>query len=122
MPHKIYFRSTTAQQRRLLFEVWEATNDVTEACKRARVSRGTFYRWKKRFDKEGYAALEEPQSRRPHRTRQTPPDIEALIVSLKKQNPSWGKAQIAKEANAQVTDLSISPTTVRRILIEAQLW
>lgn len=122
MPRKIFFRATTAQQRRLLFEIWEATNDVTQACEQARVSRGTFYRWKERFDKEGYQALEEPLSRRPHRTRKTDSAVESLVISLKKQNSTWGKAQIAQEVNAQIEDLSISPTTVRRILVDADLW
>lgn len=122
MPRKIFFRATTSQQRRLLFEIWEATGDVTKACDQARVSRGTFYRWKERFDQGGYEALEETISRRPHKTRKTDAAVEAMVVDLKKQNPAWGKAQIAQEVNEQFVGLSISPTTVRRILIDADLW
>jgi hypothetical protein len=46
---------TTAQQRKLLFETWEATGNVTAACRKAHVGRGTFYYWKPRFDEYGYA-------------------------------------------------------------------
>ena len=44
-----YFRFTTAQQRKLLFEIWETTGSVTEACQKAHVGRATFYYWKPRF-------------------------------------------------------------------------
>ena len=32
---RTYFRPTTAQQRRLLFETWEATGNVAEASRKA---------------------------------------------------------------------------------------
>ena len=31
------FRQTTASQRRLLFETWEQTDNVLEACRKARM-------------------------------------------------------------------------------------
>lgn len=49
---------TTAEQRKLLFEIWETTGDVREACRKAQVSRGTFYYWKPRFVERGYKGLE----------------------------------------------------------------
>jgi hypothetical protein len=49
-PKRTYYGFTTPQQRKLLFETWEATGSVTEACRKARVSRGLFYYWKARFD------------------------------------------------------------------------
>jgi hypothetical protein len=43
MPQKrIHFPMTTAQQRRLLFEAWEATGDVDLACRTAHMGRATF--------------------------------------------------------------------------------
>ena len=62
-----YFGFSTPQQRKLLFETWEATGSVTQACQTARVSRGLFYYWKSRFDAEGYAGLEEFESRVAHK-------------------------------------------------------
>ena len=49
-----YFRFTTKQQRELLFQEWEKTGNVTEACRKAHVGRATFYYWKPRFDEHGY--------------------------------------------------------------------
>ena len=120
--HKVYFRPTTAQQRHLLFQIWEQTNDIDQACQQARVSRRTFYYWKGRFEEGGYEALEETHSTRPKQTRQVSSDIEGIVISLKKQNPSWGKKQIAVELASRSPTLSISPNTVRRILIDAALW
>ena len=53
-----YFPRTTVSQRRLLFETWEATQDVEAACRTAHVCRQTFYNWKPRFAAGGSAALE----------------------------------------------------------------
>ena len=69
MNKRIHFPLTTAQQRRRLFETWEATGDVEEACRTAHVSRRTFYTWKPRFLKGGYAALDQFPSRAPKRTQ-----------------------------------------------------
>jgi len=53
-PKRTYFGYTTAQQRKLLFEVWEATKNIEEACRQARVSQRLFYYWKPRFEQGGY--------------------------------------------------------------------
>lgn len=117
------FNPTTPQQRRLLFQTWEATGNITEACRRTNVSRRTSYYWQDRFEKGGYAAL---QSERPHHPsrhcHRTPEDVEALVIQLKHQHPSWGKLQIAQEVQAARSDTHISPKTVRRILRDAGLW
>lgn len=62
---RTYFPLTTASQRRLLFETWEATRDVDLACQRAHVGRRTSYYWKPRFTAGGYAALERFAGRAP---------------------------------------------------------
>ena len=60
---RTYFPLTTPSQRRLLFETWQATGDVAQACRVAHVGRRTFYYWKPRFCAEGYASLERFGSR-----------------------------------------------------------
>jgi hypothetical protein len=34
-PKRTYYGFTTPQQRKLLFETWEATGSVTDACRKA---------------------------------------------------------------------------------------
>lgn len=119
----IYFRFTTAQQRKLLFETWEATGDIAKACQTARVSQRLFYYWKPRFEKNGYAGLEAFESRVAHKLNYKAPEIEAEVVRLRRQHPDWGKARIAHEmAKANNWVPVVSPNTVRRMLQDADLW
>jgi len=119
----IYFPRTTADQRKLLFETWEASHDVTVACRRAHVARGTFYYWQPRFETGGYAALEQCQSHAVKEPARTAPDIEQRVIDLRRQNPRWGKRRIADElAKANRWEPVLSPNTVKRILVDAGLW
>lgn len=120
---RTYFPPTTAQQRRLLFEVWEETGDREEACRRAHVSEGTYYKWRPRFELGGYPALERPSSHAPHRPQRIGPEIEAEVVRMRESSPGWGKQRIADElakANNWVPVVSVN--TVRRVLQDAGFW
>lgn len=120
---RIHFPFTTAQQRKLLFEIWEETGNVTQACREAHVGRGTFYYWKPRFDEQGYAGLEEFRSRAPKEPKRTPQEVEQKVISMKRENPKWGKRHIADQvAKANNWVAQVSPNTVRRILRDADLW
>ena len=121
---RTYFPLTSPQQRKLLFETWEATGDVELACQKAHVGRGTFYYWKPRFEAEGYAGLENYNQRgAPKGSRQTAPEIEEQVLKMHGENEEWGKHRIADEL-AKVNNWVpvISPNTVRRILEDAGLW
>lgn len=120
---RTYFGFSTPQQRKLLFETWEATGSVTEACRKARLSRGLFYYWKTRFERFGYAGLEEFESRVAHKLNYKSAAIQQRVINMRRQNPDWGKTRIAHEmarANAWVP--IVSPNTVKRILQDADLW
>jgi transposase len=120
---RAYFRYTTAQQRKLLFETWEATGSVTQACRKAHVGRGTFYYWKPRFDEQGYAGLEEFERRGPKEPSRTPSEIEQRVIALRREHPDWGKKRIADElAKANNWVPLVSSNTVKRILKDAGLW
>jgi transposase len=119
---RIHFPLTTPQQRRLLFETWEATGDVDLACRTAHVGRSTYY-WKPRFTAGGYTALEAFASRAPQRTRRLSARIEQQVIALRQDHPTWGKDRIADElAKAHGWVPIVSPNTVRRILRDAGLW
>ena len=120
---KTYFGFTTASQRKLLFETWERTGSVTQACQRARVSRGTFYNWKKRFDQLGYAGLEEFESRVAKHLHYKSEAIQQQVIHLRQAHPEWGKARIAHEmAKGNNWTPLVSANTVKRILVDAGLW
>lgn len=120
---RTYFPSTTVQQRRLLFEIWEETGDRAEACRRAHVCQSTFYRWKPRFEAGGYAALDEPLSHAPQRPKLASAEIERQVIEKRRENPDWGKRRIADElAKGNNWVPLVSPNTVKRILQDAGLW
>ena len=120
---RTYFPRTTAQQRRLLFEVWEATGSVAEACRQAHVCESTFYKWKPRFVAGGYAALEEFQSHAPKNPRRKSKEVEEKVIAMRRQHPDWGKRRIADElAKGNNWVPLASPNTVKRILKDAGLW
>jgi transposase len=119
----VYFRPTTAQQRKLLFETWEATGSVTQACLKARVSRMSFYYWKPRFNEKGYPGLDENKSHAPKKLPWIGKEIEEQVIAMHQAHPDWGKKRIEQElAKANNWVPVISPNTVRRVLKDANLW
>jgi transposase len=123
MGHGRYFRSTTPAQRRLLFETWEASGAVEDACASAHMGRRTFYKWKGRFDRGGYAALDQYASRAPHHPPRTAPSVEQQVIAARSAHPDWGKQRIADEvAKAHGWVPLVCPNTVKRILRDAGLW
>lgn len=118
-----YFRQTTPQQRKLLFETWQTTGNVALACRKAQVSRQTFYNWKDRFQTYGDVGLAFPKSHATHHPQKTAESIEIQVIAMRRQNPRWGKRRIADEvAKANGWVALTSPNTVKRILHEAGLW
>ena len=122
-PKRTYYGFTTAQQRKLLFETWESTGSVTRSCEKVRVSRGLFYYWKARYDKEGYAGLEKYESRAAHKLNKKDANIEQAVIRMKKEHEDWGKRRIAEEmAKANNWEPLVSLNTVKRILQSAGMW
>jgi transposase InsO family protein len=64
-------------------------------CRRFGISRQTFYRWKRRFDRHCLASLE-GRSHCPHRLRQPTwtPELAERVLALRKQFPRWGKDKL----------------------------
>ena len=120
---RIHYPRTTVSQRKLLFEIWEGTNNVAKACSTARVSERTFYYWQPRFETGGYEALEQFASHAPKEPKRTPQKIEQEVIEIRRQNGSWGKRRIADELAKKNNWIAvISPNTVKRILQDAGLW
>jgi transposase len=114
---------TTAAQRKLLFETWEATSDIALACHTAHVGIGTFYYWKPRFDALGYAGLQEFASRAPKQPHRIAAEVEQQVIALRRAHPEWGKQRLADElAKANDWVPIVSPNTAKRILQDAALW
>ncbi len=121
---RTYFRPTTPQQRRLLFETFEQTHDIDEACRVAHVARRTFFYWQPRYREGGLAALEHELSRAPHKTRipPTPETTVQEVIAYRRAHPEAGYRRIAAELKkAHGWQSVISPAQVKRILQAAGL-
>jgi transposase len=122
MRKQVCYPKTTAQQRVHLFEAWETTGDIAQACTTAAVSRSTFYYWKDRFIEHGYAGLSDMRQGLVS-ANSLPNPIVDEIIRLKKAHPTWGKWQIARTLCEQFPERgTLSPNTVRRVLTAAGLW
>jgi len=121
---RVYFPPTTPQQRKLLFETWKQTDNITAACRKAHVGRTTFYYWKPRFDKDGYAGLETYEKTGvPKGTGRVAAEVETKVLELHDQHADWGKHRLVDEiAKANNWVPLVSPNTVRRILEDAGMW
>jgi transposase InsO family protein len=67
---------------------------MTDVCREFGISRKTGYKVFNRYKESGFEALSD-RCRRPVRyANQLPPQIEGLIVSLKREKPHWGARKI----------------------------
>ena len=120
---KIYYRETTFQQRRQLFEITDQLQNVSEACRQMKVSRTHYYRWKPRYDKDGIDGLRTPKSHAPQNPQTIDPQIEQRIIELKREHPKWGKKRIAQWIWKEHSwEKVVAVNTVRNILRRHGLW
>jgi len=90
--------------------------DARRTCRHFGISRQTFYRWKRRFDRHDLSTLE-ARSHRPRNVRQ-PTWTTALasrVLRLRQQYPRWGKDKLAILLGRDNCPASVS--MVGRILI-----
>ncbi len=96
-PERVYYGYTTYQQRKAMIDIYEATGNIAEACRQAKVCRKTFKRWFPRYQERGIDGLREFESRIPKSPRRLAAVYADRAVELKKAHPKWGKQRIADE-------------------------
>lgn len=113
---KVYYGPTTFQQRQYLMQGYQNTGNVTEACRAAKVSRGTFYRWHPRFKEQGETGLQDGLSRAPHRPHRIKEELAQRAIEMKQSRPSLGSRSVANCINQEHGyQRVISHETVRRV-------
>jgi putative transposase len=107
--------SREARTRLAWMDFYRRTHNVARTCRHFGISRQTFYRWRRRYDPQNLATLEE-RSHRPHRRRQptwsTP--LADRVLALRLRYPRWGKDKLAVLLRQQ--KLTVSTSMVGRIL------
>ena len=64
---------------------------VTEVARRYGVARQTVHDWLRRYGREGLQGLVDRGSKPKTCPHQTPTEIEARIVELRRAHPGWGR-------------------------------
>src|SRR6266511_1741223 len=87
-------RTVTMAELRLevLLEAEQSGESVAEVCRRYRISRETYYRYRRRYLAAGMEGLED-QSRRPKDSpARIDVELEAEICGMRRDHPRWGRA------------------------------
>src|SRR5260370_19898925 len=87
-------RAAQARLQWMLFYFFNARN-AARTCRHFGISRQTFYRWKRRFDRHELSTLE-GHSHRPRRVRQPTwaPEVAGRGLALPKQYARWGNNKV----------------------------
>jgi transposase InsO family protein len=87
-----------------------------ELCRRFGVSRSNGYKWLRRFETDGTTALAE-RSRRPESSPgRTPGWLEARVLAVRSENPTWGGRKIRRVLETEGVASAPSPSTITEIL------
>ena len=112
-------RLSRAAQNRLqwmLFYYFNGRN-VASTCRHFGISRQTFYRWERRFDRHDLSTLKD-RSHRPRKVRQPTwtPQLAERVLALRKLYPRWGKDKLVVLLRRE--RLTVSTSMVGRILTD----
>ena len=107
--------SRDARTRLAWMDFYRRSSNVSRTCRHFGISRQTFYRWRRRYDPQNLATLEE-RSHRPHRRRQATwsSSLADRVLALRQRYSRWGKDKLAVLLRQQ--KLTVSTSMVGRIL------
>ncbi len=71
-------------------------SNISDLCRRYKITRRTGYKWLERYSEEGIAGLLDNSKRPHHFPNQTIPEIENYIIKLRNDDPEWGSKKLHK--------------------------
>jgi transposase InsO family protein len=94
---------------------------VSEVATRFGVSRQTVHGWLRRYAADGMAGLVDRSCRPDSCPHQTPAELEAAVVTMRRAHPAWGPRRILVELLRAGTDPLPGRSTIHRMLVRNQL-
>ena len=105
-----------AKLRLKWIEYYEKVKDVTKTCRYFGISRTTFYKWLKRYQKDGLKGLlDRPKTPLRKRAPTVRKKYELDIIRIRNNNPTWSKEKIAIYLEKE-KGIKVSPSTIYRVL------
>ena len=105
------------QRLAAVLEVLRDGAAVSEVALRFGVTRQTVHRWLRRYAARGLAGLAEGSARPGSCPHQMPPEVEALVVGLRREHPGWGPRTLLFQLEAQGVDPLPGRSSLYRCLV-----
>jgi transposase InsO family protein len=71
-------------------------SNISELCRRFKITRRTGYKWLERYIEDGLPGLADKSKQPHHFPNQTPAGIEEYIVNIRKDDQEWGSKKLHK--------------------------
>ena len=111
--------STMSQRHEFMLLAQQPGVSLRALCRRFGISPPTAYKWLARYATAGFAGLAD-HSRRPHQMPQrTPTALEAAVLELRTQHPTWGGRKLHARLQALGYATVPAPSTITAILRRA---
>src|SRR6266478_5909927 len=111
--------SVTEQRYKAVLAVIANGRTVGEVASEWGVCRQTMHRWLARYESEGLEGLGNRSCRPVHCPHQTPPEVEAVLLEMRRAHAYWGARRIAFELARKGVEPAPSESAVYRCLVRA---
>ena len=88
----------------------QSLGNVSQACREAGITRKQYYKYKRQYEAEGFAGLQD-------RARKVTSSVASQILQISRAHPSWGCYRIKNVLQKQ--GIVLSPPSIQQVLIES---
>ncbi|MDQ4045574.1 MAG: helix-turn-helix domain-containing protein, partial [Chloroflexota bacterium] len=105
------------QRYQAVSEVLRDGASVVDAARRYNVTRQTVHNWIVRYNAGGIAALADRSAKPRSCPHQTPAEVEAAVIEMRRAHPEWGPRRIVHELGRRGVEPVPSRSSVYRALV-----